>query len=189
MVEQPVERLRLADLGADLDVDPAGLVGVADACHLLAGLHGDPLVLGRDVVVVGIELLGGGDGTQRQVEPDGLLRLRTEALDERVGVLAGGGQELLDVDAAGGELAGRALDPAAQIGVDQGGRGFDVGELDELGRGPADQLAPRAVQLGSARRLRMLSVHSATVSNSPMLSATHSSVELRSAPAPGPATP
>ena len=41
VVEQPVERLGLADLGADLDVDTGVLVGAADTRHLLAGLHGD----------------------------------------------------------------------------------------------------------------------------------------------------
>ena len=58
VVEQPVERLGLADLSADLDVDAGVLVGAADTSQLLAGLHGDPLVLRTELVVVGIQSFG-----------------------------------------------------------------------------------------------------------------------------------
>ena len=141
VVQQPVERLRLADLGANLEVAGTALEGVADTRRLLAGLHGDPLVLGIEVVVGGVDRLGGGDGSQGEIETNGLFRLRAQLLDEGVGVLTGGGQELLDVDAAGSQLAGGSLDAPAQVGVHQRGGRLDVGELDQLGGGAPDQLA------------------------------------------------
>ena len=147
-MEQPVQRLRLADLGPNLDVDPACFIGLAHPRHLLAGLHGDALILRSDLVVGGTEVLGCGDRTQRKIEAYGLLRLGTEPIDERVDVLAGGRQELLDVDALGGELAGGPLHAPAQVRVHQCVWRLDVGELHQLLRGPADQLAPGAVQLG-----------------------------------------
>ena len=79
-----------------------------------------------------------------------MFRLWTQAFDERVAVLAGGRQELFEVDATGRELSSGALDAAAQIGVDKRLRRLDVGELDELSRRPPDQLVARALQLGLA---------------------------------------
>ncbi len=75
VVQQPVERLRLADLGDQLGHRVVPLVRLADVLRLLADLHRDPGVLGFEVVVVDLDLLGGGDRAQREVDLDRLLRL------------------------------------------------------------------------------------------------------------------
>ena len=49
VVQQPVEGLRLADLGDQLGHEVVALVGLADLVRLLADLHGDALVLGGEV--------------------------------------------------------------------------------------------------------------------------------------------
>ena len=59
VVEQPIEGFGLADLGANLEIAAAGFVGVPNASGLLARLHGDPLVLGDDIVVISLDRLGG----------------------------------------------------------------------------------------------------------------------------------
>ena len=118
----------------------------------MTGLHGDPLILGGDIVVVGLDRLGGGDGAQRQVEPNRLLRLRTQALDERVGVLTGRRQELFDVDTPAGELASGALYPATQVGVDESGRRLtSVSLVSSAVMRPINSLRER-FNLVSARR-------------------------------------
>ena len=83
MVEQPVERLGLADLGDQLGHEVVALVGLAHLVRLLLDLHGHALVLGGEVALVGVEALGDGDGAQRQVDLDGLLGRAPHALDER----------------------------------------------------------------------------------------------------------
>ena len=93
------------------------LVGLAHLVRLLLDLHGHPLVLGGEVAVVGVERLGGGDGAQREVDLDGLLGRALQALDERVGVLAGDREPLLDVDALRLQLAHGALDAALQVAL------------------------------------------------------------------------
>ena len=87
VVQQPVEGLRLADLGHQLGHEVVLLVGLADLVRLLTELHGHALVLDVEVALVGVEALGGGDGAQRQVDADGLLGRALHAFDERAGVL------------------------------------------------------------------------------------------------------
>ena len=112
VLEQPVERLALADLRGELADGVLGLVGLADRGGLLADLQGDPGVLGVDVVLVDLERLGGGDGAQRQVELGGPHRLLAHRLDELAGVLPGGLQPLLERDALALEALRRCSAPA-----------------------------------------------------------------------------
>src|SRR4051794_32799413 len=51
VLQQPVQRLALADLGGELADGVLGLVGLADGRGLLADLQGDAGVLGVDVVL------------------------------------------------------------------------------------------------------------------------------------------
>ena len=153
VVDQPLERLRLAQPGADLGIGAGVLVGGAHARLFLTGLHGDALVLGGDLGVVDLDVLGGGDRAQGEVEPDGLLGLGSQPFDEGVAVLAGGRQELIDGDAARGQLPHRGVDAAAEVRLHECGGRLDVGELHQLCGGAPDQLAAGPVQLGIGEAL------------------------------------
>ena len=124
-----------------------------------------------------LERLGVGDGAQREIDLDRLVGLTAHRLDELLGFLAGRLQPLAEVDALGLELLHRALDPLVEVGVDHRPRGLD---LDEPGEGVVDlgdELWRTWFSFGSRMRLReRLAFHSSTVSNSPRLSETQSSV-------------
>ena len=113
-----------------IDADEVGhrvvlLVGPADVLGLLAVLHRHAGVLGVEFGRLDHDLLGVGDGTQCEVDLDGLLRLAAHRLDELVGLLAGGGEPLAEVDALSLELLDRALHALVQVGVDHRLRGLD----------------------------------------------------------------
>ncbi|CAB4885919.1 unannotated protein [freshwater metagenome] len=77
VMQQPVERLALAQLRSEFADGIVALVGLAHLCRLLADLHRDALVFGLEVVVVDREVLGNGNGPQCEIDLDGLLRLHT----------------------------------------------------------------------------------------------------------------
>ena len=147
VVDQPVERLALADLGRQLGHQVVLLVGLAHLVRLLVELHRHPLVLEGEVALVGIEALGGGDGAQREVDAHGLLGRPLHALDEAVGVLAGDRQPLLDVDALRLQLAHGALDAPLQVALHERLRRVDLGEAGERLGDPADELLAGLVEL------------------------------------------
>src|SRR3954454_23450089 len=95
VLEQPVERLGLADLGDQVGHRVVLLVGLANLGRLLADLHPDPGVLGIEVLVGHLAPFGNTDGAQRQVDLHGLLGLDLQALDERRRVLSGDLQPLI----------------------------------------------------------------------------------------------
>ena len=113
VVQQPVERLRLADLGDQVGRrrrsarTPCGRrLAFWPTCIA------DPGVLGVEVVVVDLDRLGVGDGAQGEVDLDRLLATgRAAPSMNGVRVLAGGRQPLLEVDALGLELADGVLHP------------------------------------------------------------------------------
>ena len=159
MVQQPVHRLRLADLGDQLGDGVVLLVHATDVACLLAELHRHPRVLHVELVVADVDRLGLGHGAQCQVGLDRLDRLRAGALVELLRVLAGGREPGAEVDALGLELAGHVLHPVlhlggdhrlGRIGVDQTGERFGqlghhgLADLAELGVGEplADRLGP-----------------------------------------------
>ncbi len=72
VVDQPVERLRLADLRLQFGHGVVLLVGLADVLGLLAVLHRHAGVLGLEVVRLDLERLGVGDGPQGEVDLDRL---------------------------------------------------------------------------------------------------------------------
>ena len=132
LVEQPVECLRLADLGGELWHGLVVLVGLADVLGLLAVLHGHAGVLALEVVGLDLDRLGVGHCAQRKIDLDRLDGGAAHRLDEVVGSLAGGCEPLAEVDALGLELLDSALDTLVEVGVDHGVGNFD---LDELGEG------------------------------------------------------
>ena len=74
VVDQPVEGLRLADLGGQLGNGVVLLVQAPDVLGLLLVLHGHPCVLGVEIGAFDDEFLGLGHGAQGEVDLDGLLR-------------------------------------------------------------------------------------------------------------------
>ena len=109
-VNQPVESLRLRDLGGEID---DGIVGLVGGAHLIGGVQPDLLVLsaalhlglpdGRfvaaighgfelalDLILGGLQALGQHHGSQGQIDFAGLDALGANALDERGGILTGG---------------------------------------------------------------------------------------------------
>ena len=141
VVQQPVERLALADLGLEVAHQVVALVGLAHLVGLLVHLQGDALVLVVEVVVIDGELFRGGDRTQGEVGLDRVHRLAAQALDEGGAVLAGGGEELVHVHALGLELAHGRVDAVAQVAVDERVGRLDVGERRERRGDLADEVA------------------------------------------------
>src|SRR4051794_3834690 len=64
--EQPVERLRLADLGDEVGDRVVLLVRLANLGRLLADLHADAGVLGVEVLVGDLDTFGDADRSQRE---------------------------------------------------------------------------------------------------------------------------
>ena len=106
-----------------------------------------------EVVVVDLDRLGGGDGAQGEVDLDGLFRLLAQPFDERVRVLPGGRQPLLEVDALGGELADGVLHPRLQVALDHRLRRLDVDEPGQRLGHLRHQLLADPIELAGADAL------------------------------------
>ncbi len=146
-VQQPLERLRFAQLCGELDHGIVALVGLAHLVRLLVDPHGDPLVLALEVVVVGHEVLRRRDGPQRQVDLDRAHGAFPHAFGERGGVLTGGGKPLLDLDALRLHLGDEVLDAGLQLGGHERFGRFLVDELGEARGRAVDQHRAGLVEL------------------------------------------
>ena len=78
------------------------------------------------------------------------------ALDERVGVLAGGRQPLLHGDALRLQLAHGVLDPPLQVALHHRLGRLDLGEPGERLGDPADELLAGLVELGCGDAARAI---------------------------------
>jgi hypothetical protein len=131
VVQQPIHRLGLADLGDQLGHGVVLLVDAPDLLGLLPELHRHAGVLHLDVTVGDLEVLGGGDGPERQVGLDRLLGLRASAFEHLLRALAGGREPRLRVDALHLELPEQVLELLLHLGLHHRLGSVDVDERDE----------------------------------------------------------
>ncbi len=153
VMDQPVEGLGLADLRRQLGDGVVLLVDPPDLLGLLAELHRHPGVLGVEIGPFHDELFGLGHGPQGEVDLDRFLGPGAHHLHELLGVLAGGGEPLPDVDTLRLELLGHVLQPLVQIVVDHR---FGRLHLDQRTDGGGDGLGEflaGLVELDVAERL------------------------------------
>ena len=135
MVQQEVERLRLANLREQFGNGVVALVRLADVFRLLVVLHRHAGVFHLDVFVADVDVLGNGDCTECEVGLDGLFGLTAQRFDETFGVLSGGLEPGLQFDSLALELLDGVLNPILQLSVDHRLRRVD---LDEPGEGRRD---------------------------------------------------
>ena len=129
---EPFEGLAGAQIGAYRRDLPVAFELLADLGRLLPDPLGDRGVLVLELLVGDLELLGDGDGPQGEVDLDALGGGLAQLGDERLLVLAGLGEVLLDADALGLEPHGEVLEALLHLLVHE--RLGDV-VVDQLGEG------------------------------------------------------
>ena len=101
-----------------------------------------------------LEVLGLGDGPQGQIGLDGGDRALPQAVRRPARGLPGGLQVLLDGGALRLQPVLEVVDPALDLGVDQGGRRIDVDQLDQGFQAPLRSAMAAWTRLTRPTRLR-----------------------------------
>ena len=187
VVQQPVEGLRLADLGrparargrsARRPCGPGSASARTASAMRSYSAARSPSSASRPSATATARRAR----STRTACSDAPFMLSTNA----VGVLAGDREPLLDVDALRLQLAHGALDAALQVALHERLGRLDLGQPGERLGDPADELLAGLVELGLAEALGdRLRATPSTVSNSPKLLGRRTRRSARAARAPG----